>query len=47
MTRYGIRWPDGSYTGGITDSLRFAQHYAREHAGTVYAVGSPEDPEAP
>jgi hypothetical protein len=35
--RYGVRWPDGSVTGGITESHRLAAAYARNHAGTVYA----------
>jgi len=44
--RFGVAWPDGSYTGGITDSYRDACAYARTVPGaTVYPVGSDADPE--
>lgn len=45
MSRFGCIWPDGSYTGGITDSARDAGHYAKQHGGSVYEIGGPDDPE--
>lgn len=44
-TRYGVQWPDGSFTGGITFSQRDAAAYAKTNDGSVYEVGSAEDPE--
>ena len=43
--KYGVVYPDGTYTSGITEHYRLAKHYAREHEGAVYAVGGPDDPE--
>ena len=43
--RYGIKYPDGSYTGGITADHSLAAHYARLHKAVVYKVGSSDDPE--
>ena len=43
--RYGIKNPDGSYTGGISESYSLACAYARTVKGTVYTVGGPDDPE--
>lgn len=44
--RFGVTWPDGSYTGGISDSYRDTCAYARTVPGaTVYEVGSDADPE--
>ncbi len=37
-TRYGVKWPDGLVTGGITDSYRLAASYAKDHDGTVYEI---------
>jgi hypothetical protein len=42
---YGITWPDGSFTGAITDQYRLAVAYAKAHEGRVYEVGGPADPE--
>lgn len=42
--RYGVRWPDGSVTGGITDHYRLAAAYAKHRdnpaPGVVYQEGS-------
>lgn len=43
--RYGVLWPDGSFTGGISFSYRDTAAYAKNHDGSVYEVGSAEDPE--
>ena len=46
-TRFGVKYrttQDG-YTGGIADSYRLAAAYASAHGGTVYEVGSHDDPE--
>lgn len=43
--RYGVLWPDGSYTGGITDHARLAMRYAQTDGGKWYEVGGPDDPE--
>ena len=45
MPRYGVNWPDGSYTGPITDHYNRAARYARDHGGTAYQEGTSEDPE--
>ena len=42
--RYGVRWPDGSITGAITDSARLAGAYAKDHGGAVYAADACGDP---
>ena len=42
---YGIRWPDGTYTGAITATRSLAADYARTNNGSVYTVGSSDDPE--
>ena len=46
-TRYGIQWPDGSYTGGVTDKHDRVVAYLKEAGigGRIYKVGSPQDPE--
>ena len=34
MNGFWIKWPEGlGHTGVITDSLRLAQSYARQHGG--------------
>ena len=45
--RYGIRWPNGTFTGGITDRHAYAVAYVSNAGigGHVYLVGSPQDPE--
>ena len=43
-TRYGVRWPDGSITGAITDSHRLAAAYAKNHDGKVYEADKNGDP---
>ncbi len=43
--RYGVEWPDGTYTGAISDQQRLAASYARNHNGKAYEVGSASDPE--
>lgn len=44
MTRYGVAYPDGAFSGDITDSARNAASYAKMHHGKVYEVGSVADP---
>ena len=44
--RYGVLWPDGGYTGGLTESYRDACAYARTVPGAqVYQSGTDADPE--
>ena len=43
--KYGIIWPDGSYTGPLAEHARELAFYAKQHGGRVYLVGSAEDPE--
>lgn len=45
--RYGVKYPGyGNYTGGITESFRDAQAYARGYKdAVVYEVGTKDDPE--
>jgi len=43
--RWGVIWPDGSYTGAIGQLARDVAHYAKQHDGQVYEIGSAEDPE--
>lgn len=47
MTRYGVQWDDGTYTGGITDRHADAAEYAKTSGfhGKVYTEGSTDDPE--
>lgn len=45
--RYGILWPDGTFTGGITERHAWAAEYAKTSgfSGKVYTEGSEDDPE--
>ena len=47
MTRYGILWPDGTYTAGITDKHALAAEYAKISGfnGKAYTIGGDDDPE--
>lgn len=47
MTRYGIHWNDGTYTGGVTDRHTLASDYLKlsGFAGKVYTEGAKDDPE--
>ena len=47
IPRYGVLWPDGTYTGGITDKHAWAAEYARISGfnGRAYTVGGEDDPE--
>lgn len=42
--RYGVRWPDGSITGGITDRAALARAYARQAGGTAYQADENGNP---
>lgn len=42
--RYGIQYPDGTFTGLISDQLRAINSYAAEHRGTVYDSHDRQDP---
>ena len=44
-TRFGVIWPGGSFTGGITDHQRLAMRYAQTDGGQWYQVGGTLDPE--
>lgn len=44
MTRYGVLYPDGKFSGNVTDSASRAASYAKLQHGKVYEVGSAEDP---
>ena len=46
--RYGVKWPDGSFTGAITDKYGLAAAYAKSDGGKAYhadANGNPIDDE--
>lgn len=43
--RYGVIWPDGAFTGGITEHYHHATHYAKTGNGRAYQVGGSDDPE--
>lgn len=46
-TRYGVQWPDGTFTGGVTDQRAWAVEYLKSSGftGRVYTEGSKDDPE--
>ena len=43
-SRFGVKYPDGTYSGPITHSRRDAAHYGKPFHAEVYEVGSAEDP---
>ena len=45
VPRYGVRYPDGSVTGPISDSWRLANDYAKEWKAVVVDY-KPAEPEA-
>ena len=45
QSRYGIKYPNGDFTGGITTDHSLATAYAKQCKGMVYKVGSSDDPE--
>ena len=42
--RYGVRWPDGSITGAITDRANLARAYARKQGGRAYQADENGNP---
>lgn len=42
--RYGIQYPDGSFSGEITDQKSLANSYASQHGGVVYDSEDKADP---
>lgn len=44
--RYGIKYPDGSFSGEITDQKSLINSYAALHRGTVYDIEDDDDPVA-
>jgi hypothetical protein len=42
---FGVIYPDGTYTGVVSVDRSLAVAYARIWKGSVYQVGSAEDPE--
>jgi hypothetical protein len=42
--RYGVRWPDGSITGAITDRAALARAYARKEGGRAYQADENGNP---
>lgn len=43
--RWGVLWPDTSYTGPIAQYARDLTTYAKSDGGRVYEIGGAEDPE--
>lgn len=41
---FGVKYPDGTWSGPISPTAKDLKPYAREHHGTVYEVGTAEDP---
>jgi hypothetical protein len=41
---FGVKYPDGRYSGPITTSRRDAAHYGKPFHAEVYEVGTAEDP---
>ena len=41
---YGVKYPDGTWSGAISPTAKDLKPYARLHHGTVYEVGTAEDP---
>lgn len=41
---FGVKYPDGTWSGPISPTAKDLKPYAREHHGTIYEVGSAEDP---
>ena len=41
---YGVKYPDGTWSGPISPTAKDLKPYARLHHGTIYEVGSAEDP---
>ena len=44
MNRYGVRYPNGTYSGAISPTAKDLKPYAREHHGAIYEAGTAEDP---
>ena len=44
MRRYGIAWPDGTFTGTLSDEYRLAAAYAKTGNGQVYDSHNKTDP---
>ena len=42
--RFGVKYPDGRYSGPISPTAKDLKPYARLHHGTIYEVGTAEDP---
>jgi hypothetical protein len=42
--RYGVKYPDGTWSGPISPTAKDLKPYAREHHGTIYEAGTAEDP---
>ena len=42
--RFGVKYPNGTWSGSITASRRDAAHYGKPYHGQVYEVGSADDP---
>lgn len=41
---FGVKYPDGKYSGPTTTSRRAAAHYGRPYHAEVYEVGTADDP---
>jgi hypothetical protein len=41
---FGVKYPDGTWSGPISPTAKDLKPYAREHHGTIYEVGSAADP---
>jgi hypothetical protein len=41
---FGVKYPDGTWSGPISPTAKDLKPYARLHHGTIYEAGSAEDP---
>ena len=41
---FGVKYPDGTWSGPISPTAKDLKPYARLHHGTIYEVGTAEDP---
>ena len=41
---FGVKYPDGTWSGPISPTTKDLKPYARLHHGTIYEAGTAEDP---
>jgi hypothetical protein len=42
--RFGVKYPDGKWSGPISPTAKDLKPYAKQHHGTIYEVGTVDDP---